>query len=225
MNTISPGKTGYYCSDQNRRESVHCQLMKEEKDLLEALRRGNRAAFSILFNKYYRDMVLFAGHFLHDKSRCEDIVQGVFLKVWASREQLAILSSLKSFLLKSVQNSCLDELRHQKVVREHERYSEAFSRFDTMETEQYVLYADLKGSLDKALGQLPPACLQVFRMNRFEGLKYREIAQKLDVSERTVEVRMGKALCLLRTYLDGFFAILVAMIVFFMQHINVVSFV
>jgi RNA polymerase sigma-70 factor, ECF subfamily len=201
----------------NCSNSHNCRLMKEEKDLLEDLRRGNREAFSALFDKYYRDLVLFAGHFIHDKNRCEDIVQGVFLKVWASREQLAILSSLKSFLLKSVQNSCLDELRHLKVVREHELYAEAFYRFDSMETEQYVLYSDLKGQLEKALDQLPLVCRQVFRMNRFEGLKYREIAQQLDVSERTIEVRMGKALHLLRTYLDGFFAILLALLTLFMQ--------
>lgn len=197
--------------------------MKEEKELLQELRLGNRVAFSALFNKYYRDLVLFAGHFLKDKSRCEDIVQGVFLKVWATREQLTILTSFKSFLLRSVQNSCLDEIRHLRVVRDHEVYAEAFDHFDSMETEQYVLFSDLKGQLDKALEQLPPACLQVFRMNRFEGLKYREIAKKLDVSERTVEVRMGKALHLLRTYLDGFFAILLAMSAFFMQGFHVGS--
>ena len=197
--------------------------MKEERELLQELRQGDRAAFSALFDAYYRDLVLFAGHFLKDKSRCEDIVQGVFLKVWASREQLAILSSFKSFLLKSVQNSCLDELRHMKIVREHEIYSETFDCFDTMETEQYVMFSDLKGHMDKALAQLPPACRQAFYLNRVEGLKYREIAQRLSVSERTVEVRMGKALYMLRKYLECLFSMLLAMLTFFMQFKDVVS--
>jgi len=180
--------------------------------LLIELNKGNRKVFSILFNKYYKDLVLFGGNFLQNKSLCEDIVQNIFLKLWRDRESLEIISSLKSFLLSSVQNSCLDELRHKGVIRAHESYSFTFGVSDNIDTEHYVLYSDLQGHLMEALNKLPETCRQAFEMNRLEGLKYREIAEKLNVSERTVEVRIGKALSLLRIHLKEFFVALILLL-------------
>lgn len=177
----------------------------EQHVLLIELKKGSKQAYSLLFNTYYKDLVLFGGNFLPDKNLCEDIVQNVFLKLWRDRESIEIETSLKSFLLRSVQNSCLDELRHKKVIREHESYSLTFSVSDHIDTENYVLYSDLQGHLEEALSKLPESCREAFEMNRMEGLKYREIAEKLSVSERTVEVRIGKALSLLRSHLKEFF--------------------
>jgi len=176
----------------------------EEHNLLEELKHGDKKAYSLLFNKYYKNLVLFGGNFLQNKQLCEDIVQSIFLKLWKDRESLDIQTSLKSFLLRSVQNSCLDELRHKGVVREHESYSLTFGASDDMDTDKYVLYSDLQAHLEAALIKLPAACREAFEMNRLEGLKYREIAERLNVSERTVEVRIGKALSLLRDHLKEF---------------------
>lgn len=179
--------------------------MIDEHHLVESVKLGDRKAFSLLFNKYYKDLVLFGGNFLPDKNSCEDIVQNTFLKFWRDRENLEILTSLKSFLLRSVQNSCLDELRHKLVVRKHESYSLTFDAIESMDAEHYILYSDLTSHLEDALNKLPENCRQAFEMNRMQGLKYREIAEKLKVSERTVEVRIGKALFLLRKHLKEFF--------------------
>lgn len=187
----------------------------EEYTLLIELKKGSKQAYSLLFNKYYKDLVLFGGNFLPNKSLCEDIVQNVFLKLWRDRENLEIETSLKSFLLRSVQNSCLDELRHKGVVREHESYSLSFSASDNIDTEHYVLYSDLQGHLEEALNKLPAACREAFEMNRLEGLKYREIAEKLNVSERTIEVRIGKALSLLRNHLKEFFVAIIILWFFY----------
>lgn len=186
--------------------------MKEEHFLLMELKRGNKEAFSLLFRRYYKDLVLFSGHFLHDKACCEDIVQTVFLKLWADRENYEIQTSLKSFLLRAVQNSCLDEIRHQQVVREHESYTEIFGNAGDIDTENYILYSDLHEHLEEALDKLPETYREAFDMNRFEGLKYKDIAERLHVSERTVEVRIGKAIRLLREDLQEFFIFLVALL-------------
>jgi len=186
--------------------------MKEEQYLLDELKRGNKVAFTLLFHKYYKDLVIFGGNFLHDKGRCEDIVQNIFLKLWTHQHEFEIDTSLKSFLLRSVQNSCLDELRHRKVVHEHESYSELADNTDNIDTENYILYTDLKDNLDEAMKKLPDVCREAFQLNRFEGLKYKEIAEKLHVSERTVEVRIGKAIGLLRHYLKAFFIMLIALL-------------
>jgi len=180
----------------------------EERYLLTKLRKGDVEAFSFLFKSYYKDLVLFGGYFLSDRITCEDIVQSVFLKLWRDHATLDIEISLKSYLLKSVRNSCLDELRHQNIVREHVDYTLSNNLLDDMDTENYVLYSDLSSQLTNALDKLPEDCRIAFEMNRFEGLKYKEIANRLNVSERTIEVRIGKALGLLRKYLREFFILI-----------------
>lgn len=181
----------------------------EELILIEQLKQGDKKAFTLLFNKYYKDLVLFGGNFLPNIDICEDIVQNIFLKLWRDRESIVIATSLKSFLLKSVQNSCLDEIRHKGVVREHESYSLVFNASDSIDTEHYVLYSNLQGHLNEALTKLPEACRIAFEMSRLEGLKYREIADRLSVSERIVDVRIGKALKLIRLYLKEFLIMII----------------
>ena len=186
----------------------------QEPQLLIGLKQGDTGVFSFLFKTYYRNLVLFAGTYIPDRARCEDLVQGVFLKLWDEHETLEITASLKSYLLAAVKNSCLDEIRRRHIVRDHETYTLSLHRPDEIDTENYVLYSDLYHRLTEALSMLPDNYRQAFEMNRFEGLKYKEIAARLKVSERTVEVRIGKALLLLRQYLKDFFEILLLLLYF-----------
>lgn len=160
--------------------------------------------FALLFRTYYKDLVLFAGACIPEREICEDIVQSVFLRLWNERGELVIETSVKSYLLTSVRNACLDEIRHRNVVREHEAHVFSYDRQEDIDTENYILYSDLHRHLMEALRKVPDKLREAFEMNRFEGLKYKEIAEKLNVSERTVEVRIGKTLELLRTYLKDF---------------------
>lgn len=180
--------------------------MNDEPQILEQLKEGNEDIFLFLFRKYYKDLVLFAGTILPDrKDICEDIVQNVFLDLWNRRCDVTIKTSLKSFLLQSVRNGCLDELRHAKVVRAHADYVAFLGNDAGSLTEQYILYSDLEFSLKEGLNAMPEEYRQAFELNRMQGLKYREIAAHLQVSERTVEERIGKALKFLRHYLKDFF--------------------
>ena len=185
--------------------------IQQEYFVLSALKQDSQEAFSLLFRTYYTDLVLFCGNFIKDKSACEDIVQSIFLKLWNDRKIIQIETSLKSYLLKSVRNSCFDAFRHQEIVRQYESEYEN-SVLDCYDTENYMLYSDLHDHLHRALGQVPEQYRRAFEMNRFEGLKYREIAKELNVSERTVEVRVGKALEILRKQLKDFFVLLLSVI-------------
>jgi RNA polymerase sigma-70 factor (ECF subfamily) len=179
--------------------------MLDEQYLIAELKQGGKEAFSLLFKTYYKDMVLFGGNFLPDRAACEDIVQSIFLKLWSERATLLIDTSLKSYLLRAVRNACLDEIRHQNIRHEHENYVLSNNMYDDLvDTENYILYSDLQKHLDHALERIPTSYREAFEFNRFEGLKYREIAEKLNVSERTVEVRISKAIDLLRIYLREF---------------------
>lgn len=182
--------------------------LREEHSLLSGLKRGNKEAFNRLFQAYYADLVLFGGNFVPEKEVVEDTVQNVFLRLWEEREQFAVETSLQSYLLKAVRNSCIDELRHRKIVRDYHSAAGYDTPLEEYDTENYILYSDLHARLRESLSKLPEKAREAFELNRFEGLKYTEIAERLDVSQRTVEVRIGKALELLRTYLKDFFLVL-----------------
>ena len=179
--------------------------MSDEQQIFDYLKEGDEEAFSSLFRKYYRDLVLFAGTILRDrKELCEDIVQNVLTDLWNRRNERVIKTSIKGFLLQSVRNGCLDELRHDGVVRVHAEYM-AFSRIDRhWETEEYILYSDLENRLREGLDRLPEEYRNVFVLRHNKGLKNKGIATELHLSERTVEERMAKALKFLRHFLSDF---------------------
>ena len=168
-----------------------------EQILLGKLADGDTGVFTSIFEAYYKDLVMFAFTFTKNSDNAEEIVQEVFVRLWEKRSDLRQQGSLKSYLLKSIQNLCIDEIRHQKV-RDDYAGDKEIQQLYTNDTEDYILYTDLQNRLDDLLAQMPDEMAQTFRMNRFDGLKYQEIAQQLNVSLRTVESRIGKALQILR---------------------------
>ena len=180
-----------------------------EQILIERLSKGDKKAFSSIFEFYYKDLVIFANTFTKDLPAAEEIVQDTFVRLWEQHDSLSIYSSLKSFLLKSVQNRCLDEIRHQKV-REGYRIESGMNRLlYENDTENYIFYSDLEHHLDTMLGSLPHEIAETFRMSRIEGLRYQDIAQHFNVSVRTVEVRISKALqWLYRAFKDIYYLVI-----------------
>jgi RNA polymerase sigma-70 factor (ECF subfamily) len=172
--------------------------------LIEKLKSGDPGSFSDIFSVYYKDLVFFAYSFTHDLPSAEDIVQDTFIKLWEDHEKLIVTVSLKSILLKTVQNKCIDWHRHRKIVNNRSTYIIDNSPLYEYDTDNYVLKSELEGMLENALESLPEKIKEAFEMSRFEGLKYQEIATKLNVSLRTIEVRISKALELLRNSLEDF---------------------
>lgn len=179
-----------------------------EKILLENIKNNDKASFSIIFNQYYKDLVTFSFGMVRNINTAEEIVQDVFIKLWVNRASLIIDRSLKSYLLKSVQNLSLNWLQHLKVQSRFDSYSKDHQLLSGNETENYILHSELENNLQLTLNKIPVEFAQAFRMNRFENLSYPEIAQKLGVSTRTVEVRISKALNFLRNELKEFLLLL-----------------
>jgi len=176
----------------------------DEKIILQRFQQGDRSAFSFIFTYYYSDLVNFAYTFTRDKDTAEEIIQDIFLKLWENRYSLTITSSLKSFLLRSVQNKCIDWIRHLDI---QDRYRNAMMIAPLLmenDTDNYLFYSELREALEQALNLLPEEFSGTFRMNRFDGLTYQEIADKLGISVRSVEVRISKALQLLREKLKDY---------------------
>jgi RNA polymerase sigma-70 factor (ECF subfamily) len=166
--------------------------------LIEKLKSGDPGSFSAIFSAYYKDLVFFAYSFTHELPSAEDIVQDTFIKLWEDHEKLIVTVSLKSILLKTIQNKCIDWHRHRKIVNNSSTYIIDNSPLYEYDTDNYVLRSELEGIIEKAVENLPEKFKEAFEMNRLEGLKYQEIATKLNVSIRTIEVRISKALELLR---------------------------
>lgn len=173
-----------------------------DAQLLARLKENNHKSYSILFQTYYKDLVLFAGSMIQDKSVCEDIVQNIFLKLWNERENLTIETSLKSYLIRATRNSCIDHIRHKKIV---DNYAGEFLHVNNnYTTEEYILHSDLYHHLQEAIAKLPEKPREAFILSRFKDMKYKDIAKMLNVAERTVEDRISKALSQLRVELKDF---------------------
>lgn len=188
---------------------------KETEQLLIAeLRRGSKKAFAEIFTRYYKDLVLFGGNIINDKNKVEDIVQSVFLKLWNMRGELQIHASLKSYLLKAVQNECFNAIKRSRIIQIDS--TEDISVHDYLlhhDTEHYVLFSELEQHLKSAVDKLPENCRNVFILGKIKGMKYSEISDQLLISERTVELWMSKALTLMRIYLKEFLSFLLFLLV------------
>jgi RNA polymerase sigma-70 factor (family 1) len=169
-----------------------------EQLLISRLSKGDPDAFSDIFSAYYEDHIHFAFTFLHDLPGSEDVVQDTFVWLWETRDNLNITSSLKSLLLKTIQNKCIDWHRHRKIMSSHSEYLVNNAPLYEYSTDNYLLRSEMEQIIEKALEKLPDNIIESYKMSRHDGLKYHEIAEKLDVSVRRVEVRISKAVELLR---------------------------
>jgi RNA polymerase sigma-70 factor (ECF subfamily) len=172
--------------------------------LLRKISNGDKNAFGQFFNTFYNDLVFFATRFTYDIDASEEIVQTFFVKFWEERNCIIISTSLKSYLLKSVQNSCLDWIRHRDVRNRYATAATINPILNTNDTENYIFFHELETAIEQHLNAVPTNDAEIFRMNRFEGLTYAQIAKKRQISVRVVELRISKVLKLLRTNLKDF---------------------
>lgn len=174
-----------------------------------ALKNGDEKAFERLMDKYYSMLYNFCFGYLHNGDWTKEVLQDVFLWVWENRDKLELQKSIQAFLFSITRNKCLDFIRHRKVVLQFER--DLIASHARMELNYHALLdngldilltQELDEAIKKAIDHLPDKARQVFLLSRNKGLKYREIAEELEVSEKTVEAHMRKALSKIRTYLN-----------------------
>lgn len=165
-------------------------------------------AFEHLFKAHYKELHAYAGVMLRDEEMAEEMVQGMFMKFWEKRDLLNIQSSVKAYLYKCVYNDCMNYLKHQKIKTKYQDFA-AWSMNNEHEAASAKLeLSELEQKLGEALNELPEHCRTIFQMSRFEELKYREIAEQLGLSVKTVENQMGKALRILRLKLADYVTLL-----------------
>ncbi|MDP1725901.1 MAG: RNA polymerase sigma-70 factor [Bacteroidota bacterium] len=172
--------------------------------LMEQLKQGDDKALEILYKKYYISLTRFANNILKDKVSAEDMVQEVFMKIWNNCDKIEINSSLKAYLFTATRNQCFNLLK--KVDRNVmlEEALENEPRLSVNDVEERLAAKSLKLKIQEAIELLPEKCKLTFQLSRFEEMSYKEIAETMDVSVKTVENQMGKALAILRLHLKPF---------------------
>jgi len=176
--------------------------MTQEREhiLFDDIRNGNEEAFNKAFDLYYSCLCFFADKVLHDFDLSRSVVQQVFVDLWIKRDRLQI-DSLQSYLYQSVRNASLDVLKHKKAEL---KYLSTLEKEESGQVNDFIEEAELADRINKAIQKLPEKCREIFLLCRFEELKYAEIAARLNISVKTVEMQISIALKKLRKELSDY---------------------
>jgi RNA polymerase sigma-70 factor (ECF subfamily) len=168
----------------------------------------NLQEFEQTFRSHYGELCGFANKYLDDLEVAEETVQSVFVKFWENRERISISGSLKSYLYSSVKNNCLNQIKHMKIrddYKEHNKRELEQSAYDGVDD---LEASELEAKIHQSISALPEKRKKIFILSRYEGLKYKEIAEKLNISVKTVEHQMGSAIKQLKTDLADYLIVL-----------------
>ena len=171
----------------------------------------DKTEFENLFKLHFQHLCRFATQYVIDADTAQDICQKIFINLWEKRAEVNPHKSLKSYLFTAVKNRCLNHIRDQKKFRSKVLDLDC-ANFNIVEDTDQLAVEELQTKIEKALNALPEKCRLVFEMSRFRNMKYREIAEELDISQKTVEAHMSKAMKHLRESLgDYLFAIFIVL--------------
>lgn len=174
-----------------------------DNDLLYRIQQGDKHAFEQLFTAHYSLLCSYAHTFVSDVDAAQDVVQDVLFHLWEIKEQMPTHIPVRALLFKSVQNKCLNQIKHKKI---EEKYADSvLAQTHSTAYEQHVAEPnELHDALRKAIDLLPPERKKVFVMHRYDEFSYKEIAGQLGISVKTVENQIGKALQFLRGYMQSY---------------------
>jgi RNA polymerase sigma-70 factor, ECF subfamily len=168
------------------------------------LRINTKADFEALFKAHYSPLCSYANGFLKDLDASEEVVQDVMLRVWTGRETLVFESSAKSYLFRAVRNGCMNVIKHLDIRAEYKSFMEKENLENQSSQEDEMIITELEQKIREAIDRLPFERRKVFIMSRYDGLTYNQIAEKLEISVKTVENQVGKALKTLREELSEY---------------------
>lgn len=181
--------------------------MIDNQKLAKQIKQGDIRAYELLFKAHYQALCNFANTYLNNIAESEDLVQEVFVKIWDKHNELNVTTSIKSYLFQAVKNSCFNHIKHQKVQRKHKEHLFHHSE-SSIDTTNQIEVKQLSLRIEEAIEKMSEKRKEIFYLSRHEGLKYQEIADKLNISIKTVETQMGLALKHLRNELKSYLPII-----------------
>jgi RNA polymerase sigma-70 factor (family 1) len=181
--------------------------ISETKKLVRQLRKGNVSAFNLIFKNYNQKVFNFCLQLLKKKQDAEEVTQEVFIALWQNRERMELNTSLTTYIYRIARNQIYNIYRKSFYIQAYIEYLNASDKKPDLFTEDQVLYNELNKFLNETIEDLPPKRKEVFKLSRFEGLTYKEIADRMKISENTVDVQIRKALGFLRHAFENHYLI------------------
>ena len=169
----------------------------ELNSLIERMKSGDRESFNKIFRRFYAPLVRFCYRYVADEDVSAEIVQDLFVKLWTSRDKLKISTSFDSYLMSAVRNAAYTYINTQRAHNEVHLMMYTGESDETDPSDQ-LQSNNLEASYRQVLADMPEKRREVFLASRVEGLKYAEIAEKLNISQKTVEAHMMAAIKQLR---------------------------
>lgn len=186
-----------------------------EKQAIEQLKAGSKEAFRFFFDSFGPRIYAFALSYLKNENDAEELLQEVFLKLWEFRADLDSSRNIKSFLFKICINLIYDFMRRKNIEQAYLAYSGEHNPSSTDHTWHEVIYNDMLSNLKNLIDGMPEQRKQIFRMSKEEGLTNDEIARQLNLSKRTVENQLYRAISFLKVKLRT--GSLAALLFFYLQ--------
>lgn len=179
--------------------------MKEPDNILiQRIKNDDREAFREIYDRYKYRVFSFAGRYLNDKSDIEEIIQEVFVKLWKTRSRIKQDLPLYNYLFTITRNTILHKKQKQVNEKKYLEYLKTYYSISTLSTQNDIQFKETSEKVNSAINKLPAKRREIFLLNRNEGLTYREIADKLELSIKTVESHMRLALQDLRKELEEY---------------------
>lgn len=175
---------------------------KEQLHIVKRLRSGDIIAFDVIYRSYSPKLYSFAFSLLKDHDQSEELVQDVFVTLWEKREQINTDLSFENYLFTICYNSIRKFFRKKKLEKKVIDYLIRNTPESISATSQTVIYNELIELVDRTIDRLPAKRRTVFKLSRQEGMKIKEIAEKLNISSRTVETHLTKALRFIKDELE-----------------------
>jgi RNA polymerase sigma-70 factor, ECF subfamily len=173
---------------------VYSNSLDDDQSLIRKLRKGDKEAFELIFNKYKEKLYFFALGYLHSSSEAEEVIQRVFICLWENRRTLIEALSLKDYLYKAVINKVYNYFKHLAVRQKYLDHIATQELLEDDNSQQSIYFNDLKGTLDDLIERLPARQQQIFKLNQQDGLSHHEIAARLGLSVRSVENQIYRAM-------------------------------
>lgn len=182
-----------------------------EKDLIASIKKGDEASYKLVYLNLYEQLCSYIFNFTKDSSEAEDIVQETFVKLWTKRTSLNIDGALKAYLYRMAYNLFIDTYNKNKKM---DKALEAFQFNSLLEliNDDETIYQEKLKNIENAINELPPKCKEIFVLSKKDNMRYKDIASHLNISIKTVENQVSKALSLIRKKVNS------TLILFLLRH-------
>jgi RNA polymerase sigma-70 factor (family 1) len=191
----------------------------DDAELLFLIKKDNDKAFRVLYERYWKKLLMQAHLKLQSTEEAEEIVQTIFINLWRRRHTIQLKYSFHTYVASMLKYEILHQLATNKKERNFRENVSALHVAEDHSTRNWLEYEQLREEIEKSVQLLPEKCQLVFRLSRENGLTEKQIAETLDIAPKTVQAHMGKALKQLRTSLQQLFYLLSTLSVLFVTSI------